>query len=112
MSIGGNKKPTKNTPNKNSKENSSVITVEKIEEMLEQKFKSYEENIKSYLAVNNELLSKRINEINGKLNDLQASVEHSDEFNLETFKGIDRDVSHINGTFRNHAKNTDDQFTK
>ena len=61
MSSGGNKKSTKNTPNKNSKENSSVITMEKIEEMLEQKFKSYEENIKSYLPANNELLSKRIN---------------------------------------------------
>ena len=61
MSRGGNKKSTKNTPNKNSKENSSVITMEKIEEMLEQKFKSYEENIKSYLPANNELLSKRIN---------------------------------------------------
>ena len=83
MSSGGNKKSTKNTPNKNSKENSSVITMEKIEEMLEQKFKSYEENIKSYLAANNELLSKRINELNGKLNDLQASIEHSDEVNLE-----------------------------
>ena len=66
MSSGGNKKSTKNTPNKNFKENSSVITMEKIEEMLEQKFKSYEENIKSYLAANNELLSKRINELNGQ----------------------------------------------
>ena len=73
--------------------------MEKIEEMLEQKFKSYEENIKSYLAANNELLSKRINELNGKLNDLQATIEHSDEVNLEKFKAIDRDVSHINGTF-------------
>ena len=35
MSIGGNKKTTKNTLNENSKENSSVITIEKIEEMLE-----------------------------------------------------------------------------
>ena len=78
--------------------------MEKIEEMLEQKFKSYEENIKSYLAANNELLSKRINELNGKVNDFQASIEHSDEVNLEKFKAIDRDVSHINGTFRNHAK--------
>ena len=79
VSSGGNKKSTKNTLNENSKENSSVITMEKIEEMLEQKFKSYEENIKSYLAANSELLSKRINELNGKLNDLQASIEHSDE---------------------------------
>ena len=62
MSSGSNKKSIKNKPSKNSKENSSVITMEKIEEMLEQKFKSYEENIKSYLAANNELLSKRINE--------------------------------------------------
>ena len=73
--------------------------MEKIEEMLEQKFKSYEENIKSYLASNSELLSKRINELNGKLSDLQASIEHSDEPDLEKFKAIDRDVSHINGTF-------------
>ena len=78
------------TPSKNLKENSSVITMEKIEEMLEQKF-----NTKSYLAINNELLSKKINEINGKLNVLQASIEHSDEVNLEKFKAIDRDVSHI-----------------
>ena len=46
----------------------------KIEKMLEQKFKSYEENTKSYLAANNELLSQRINELTGKLNDLQASI--------------------------------------
>ena len=57
MSSSSNKKSAKNTPNKNSKENSSVITGKKIEEILEQKFKSYEENIKSYLAANNELLS-------------------------------------------------------
>ena len=38
------------------------MTMEKIEEMLEQNFKLYEENIKSYLAANNELLSKRIND--------------------------------------------------
>ena len=67
--------------------------------MLEQKFKSYEKNIKSCLASNNELLSKRINELNGKLNDLQTSVEHFDKVNLEKFKSIDRDVIHINGTF-------------
>ena len=85
MSSGGNKKTTKNTPDKNSKGNSSIITMEKIEEMLEQKFKSYEENIKSYLAGNNELLSKRINELNGKLIDLQASIEHSDQVNMEKF---------------------------
>ena len=30
-----NKKTTKNTPNKNSKENSSVTTMEKIKEILE-----------------------------------------------------------------------------
>ena len=78
--------------------------------MLEQKLKSYEENIKSYLAANNELLNKRINELNGKLNDLQVSLEHSGEVNLEKFKAIDRDVSHINETFRIHAKNTDDNL--
>ena len=110
MSSGGNKKSTKNTPNKNFKENSSVITMEKIEEMLEQKFKSYEENIKRYLAVNKELLSKRINELNGILNDFQASIEHSDEVNQGKFKKIDRNISHINGAFRNHSKNTDDQL--
>ena len=32
--------------------------MEKIEEIPQQQFKSYEENIKSYLAANNELLSK------------------------------------------------------
>ena len=53
--------------------------------MLEQKFKSYEENTKSYLVGNNELLSKRINELNGKLIDLQASIEHPDQVNLEKF---------------------------
>ena len=35
MATGGNKKTTKNTPNKNSKEHSSVITMDKIEKMLE-----------------------------------------------------------------------------
>ena len=48
MSSGSNKKSTKNTRNKSFKENLSVITVENFEEMLEQKFKSYEENIKGY----------------------------------------------------------------
>ena len=78
MSSGGNKKTTRNIPNRNSKENSSVITMKKIEEMLEQKFKSYEKNIKNYLAANNELLIKRIDELNGKLIHLQASIERSD----------------------------------
>ena len=80
--------------------------MEKIEEILEKKFKSYEKRRKSYLAANNELLSKRLNEVNGKLNDLQVSIEHSDEVNLEKFKATDRDASHINGIFRKHAKNT------
>ena len=62
------------------------------------------------MVANNGLLSKRINELNGKLNDLQSSIEHSYEVNLGKFKAIDRDVSHINGTFRNHAKSTDDQL--
>ena len=96
ISSGGYKKTIKNTPNKNSKENSSVITME---EMLEQKLKSYEKNIKSYLAVKNELLSKRANELNEKLSDLQPSMEQSGEVNLEKFKAIDRDASHINETF-------------
>ena len=80
--------------------------MEKIEEILEKKFKSYEKRRKSYLAANNELLSKRLNEVNGKLNDLQVSIEHSDEVNLEKFKATDRDASDINGIFRNHARNT------
>ena len=57
-----------------------------------------------------EFLSKRINELNGKFNDLQASREHSDEVNLEKYKAIDRDVSHVNGTSWNHARNTDDHL--
>ena len=106
MSSGGNKKATKSTPNKNSKE--SAITMEKIEEMLKQKFKSYDENIKIYLAANNEFLSKRVNELNGKLNDFQASIE----VNWEKFKELDRDVSHINGTFENRAKTQTIIYTK
>ena len=79
--------------------------------MLEQKFK-YEENIKSNLAAKNELLSKRINELNSKPNDLQASTEHPGEVNLEKFKAIDRNMSHINKNFRNHAKYTDNHLYK
>ena len=41
--------------------------MDKIEEMLEEKVKLYKENIKRYLKANNKLLSKRINELNGKL---------------------------------------------
>ena len=106
MSSGGNKKATKSAPNKNSKE--SAITMEKIEEMLKQKFKSYDENIKIYLAANNEFLSKRVNELNGKLNDFQASIE----VNREKFKELDRNVSHINGTFENRAKTQTIIYTK
>ena len=54
MYSGGNEKTTR-ASNRNSKKNSSFI-VEKIEKMLEQKFKSYDQNMKSYLAANNELL--------------------------------------------------------
>ena len=36
------------------------------------------DNMKSYLAANNEL--------NGKLNDIQAIIEHSGKVNLEKFK--------------------------
>ena len=54
--------------------------------MLEKKFKSYEENIKRYLAASNGLLSKRMNEVNGKLNDLQANIEHSDELTWKNVK--------------------------
>ena len=84
MPRDGNKKTPKNTPNKTSKENTSVTTMEKIEEMPEQEIKSYEENIKSYPAANNELLSKRMNELNDKLNDLQASIEHSNKVNAKS----------------------------
>ena len=56
--------------------------------------KTYQVLIPKKTQVCNELLSKKINELNGKLNDLQASIEHSDEVNLEKFKAIDRDVSH------------------
>ena len=79
MPRDGNKKTPKNTPNKTSKENTSVITMEKIEEMPEQEIKSYEENIKSYPAA-----SKRMNELNDKLNDLQASIEHSNKVNAKS----------------------------
>ena len=84
MPRDGNKKTPKNTPNKTSKENTTVITMEKIEEMPEQEIKSYKENIKSYPAANNELLSKRMNELNDKLNDLQASIEHSNKVNAKS----------------------------
>ena len=56
--------------------------MEKIKEMPKQKFKSYQENMKSCLAANNESLCKKINELNGKLDDLQTSLEHSDEVNM------------------------------
>ena len=82
----------------------------KIEEMLEKKCESFEENIKRYLEANNELLSKRITELNGKLKNLQTSIEHFDKVNLEMFKAIHREVSHMNGTFGNHAKNTDNHL--
>ena len=54
--------------------------------MLEKKFKSYEENIKKKISAINELLSKGINELNGKLSDLQGSIEHSDKVNRENLK--------------------------
>ena len=41
---------------------------------------------------------------------LQNTTEHSRKVNLEKFKAIDRDVSHINGTFKNHAKNAHDHL--
>ena len=67
-SSGGNKKTTRNTPNKNLKENSSAITIKKFRRNAgEKKFKPCEKNIKSYLLTNNELLSKRINELKVKL---------------------------------------------
>ena len=55
--------------------------------------------MKSYLAANNKLLSKRINELNGQLNDFQTSIEQSDKVRLEKFKSIDIYVSHINVSF-------------
>ena len=82
----------------------------KSEEMLEKKCESYEENIKRYLEANNELLTKTITELNGKLNNLQTSTEHFDKVNLEMFKAIHREVSHMSGTFGNHAKNTDNHL--
>ena len=45
-----------------------------------------------------------MNELNGKPNDLQASIEHPDQVNLGKFKAMDRDVSHVNANFRNHGK--------
>ena len=56
--------------------------MEKMKEMLDPKFKLYEESIKDYLEATSEHLTKRINELNGKSNDLQDSIEHSDEVNL------------------------------
>lgn len=67
--------------------------------MLEKKLKPYKENISSYLASKNEFFSKRINKLNGKFNALQAGIEHSGKVKLEKLKAIDRNVSHINGTF-------------
>ena len=47
----------------------------------------------------------------GKLNDFEGSIEHSGEVNLEKFKAIERDVSHINGTL-NQAKKHRQSFTQ
>ena len=99
MFGGGKKKTTKKQPNKNSIGKLIVIIMEKNFKMLEKKFKSYKENISSYLAAKNEFFSKRINELNGKFNALWAGIEHSGKVKLENLKAIDRDVSHINGTF-------------
>ena len=44
------------------------------------------------------------------VNPIIFSIEHSDEVNLEKFKAIDRNVSHINGLFWNHAKNKNDHL--
>ena len=112
MFGGGKKKTTKKQPNKNSIEKLIVIIMEKNFKMLEKKFKSYKENISSYLAAKNEFFSKRINELNGKFNALWAGIEHSGKVKLENLKAIDRDVSHINGTFWIHAKNTKTYFYK
>ena len=110
MSSGDKRKLHKTHQIKFPKTNQVPSPWEKNEEMLEKKCESYEENIKRYLEANNELLSKRITELNGKLNNLQASIEHFDKFNLEMFKAIHREVSHMNGTFGNHAKNTDNHL--
>ena len=93
------RKLQKTTPSKNSIEKLIVIIMEKIFKMLEKKFKSYKENISSYLAAKNEFFSKRINKLNDKFNALRARTEHSGKVKLEKLKAIDRDVSHINGTF-------------
>ena len=44
------------------------------------------------------------------VNPIIFSIEHSDEVNLEEFKVIDRNVSHINGPFWNYAKNKNDHL--
>ena len=44
---------------------------------------------KKILTAINELLSKGINELKGKLSDLQVSIEHSDKVNREKFKAIE-----------------------
>ena len=44
------------------------------------------------------------------VNPIIFSIEHSDEVNLEEFKAIDRNVSHINGPFWNHTKNKNDHL--
>ena len=62
--------------------------------------------------MNNEFLSSRIVDLNGKRSDLQATIEHSDEINLEKFEAIDRNVSQINSTFRNHDKKHRPSFIK
>ena len=62
--------------------------------------------------MNNEFLSSRIVDLNGKRSDLQATIEHSDEINLEKFEAIDRNVSQINSTFRNHDKKRRRSFIK
>ena len=83
MSTGGNKKTTKNTPNKKFQRTLKCNHHGQNWKNAGEKFKSYEENIRRYLPSNNELLSKRINELNDKLIDLQASIRPVTRKNLK-----------------------------
>ena len=95
MSTSSNRKATKFKPTKNLKK-SQMSSPWKNQRNAGAKVLIIQGKYITYLAANNELLSKRVKELNGQLNDLQASIEHSDEVNLEIFKVTDRDVCYIN----------------
>ena len=87
MPSGSNKKTTKNAPNKSSNENSSVITMKKkMKKCWRKSFNHTRKILKKKLSAINELLSKGINELSGKLSDLQGSIEHSDKVDRENLK--------------------------